>query len=103
MIKVEDVSEPLTETPARVAEAVLLFCQVSTVSTKVGYFISSCREWVSFPLLQGDLPDKTVLSVMVALVITGWSLHVNVEIIYTYHNDSKFTERPPHHQKCLKS
>jgi len=27
MIKVEDVSEPLTETPARVAEAVLLFCQ----------------------------------------------------------------------------
>ena len=29
MIKVEDVSEPLTETPARVSEAVLLFCQVS--------------------------------------------------------------------------
>ena len=28
MIKVEDVSEPLTETPARVSEAVLLFCQV---------------------------------------------------------------------------
>jgi len=27
MIKLEDVSEPLTETPARVAEAVLLFCQ----------------------------------------------------------------------------
>jgi len=27
MIKVEDVSEPLTETPARVSEAVLLFCQ----------------------------------------------------------------------------
>ena len=29
MIKVEDVSEPLTETPERVSEAVLLFCQVS--------------------------------------------------------------------------
>ena len=29
MIKVEDVSEPLTETPSRVAEAVLLFCQVT--------------------------------------------------------------------------
>ena len=29
MIKVEDVSEPLTESPDRVAEAVLLFCQVS--------------------------------------------------------------------------
>jgi len=27
MIKVEEVSEPLTETPARVSEAVLLFCQ----------------------------------------------------------------------------
>eukprot|EP00092_Neocalanus_flemingeri_P011887 GFUD01012819.1.p1 GENE.GFUD01012819.1~~GFUD01012819.1.p1 ORF type:complete len:880 (+),score=232.59 GFUD01012819.1:62-2701(+) len=27
MIKIEDVSEPLTETPARVSEAILLFCQ----------------------------------------------------------------------------
>ena len=41
MIKVEDVSEPLTETPARVAEAVLLFCQVTALSTEVAYFISS--------------------------------------------------------------
>ena len=39
MIKVEDVSEPLTETPARVAEAVLLFCQVTSVSTQVANFI----------------------------------------------------------------
>ena len=28
MIKIEDVSEPCTEAPHRVAEALLLFCQV---------------------------------------------------------------------------
>ena len=35
MIKVEDVSDPLTETPDRVSEAVLLFCQVRLVISKV--------------------------------------------------------------------
>ena len=35
MIKVEDVSDPLTETPARVSEAVLLFCQVTFFFYKI--------------------------------------------------------------------
>ena len=32
MIKIEDVSEPLTEAAARVSEAVLLFCQVLLIN-----------------------------------------------------------------------
>ena len=33
MIKVEDVSEPLVEAPEKVAEAMLLFCQVGAGAT----------------------------------------------------------------------
>ena len=32
MIKIEDVSEPLTEAAAKVSEAVLLFCQVLLIN-----------------------------------------------------------------------
>ena len=40
MIKVENVTEPLKETPAKVAEAVLLFCQVCMHSIRM--YISVC-------------------------------------------------------------
>jgi len=53
MIKVEDISEPLTETPDRVAEAILLFCQ------GIGLMPSVARKFSRQPSQDSGFGERT--------------------------------------------
>lgn len=65
MIKVEDVSEPLSESPWKVAEAVLLFCQgmslLPTVARRMSQSTpSTCQESHRQPKALGEYQSKTI-------------------------------------------
>jgi len=67
IIKVEDISEPLTEAPHRVAEAVLLFCQGVGLLPSVARKFSRQPSLVSQASLEGERKNSQIDSISSAL------------------------------------
>ena len=85
MIKIEDVSEPCTEAPHRVAEALLLFCQVVfmifiTINRLIIHNIF-IRVLACYLLWEEGSQDKAVWTVGMVILFRGSQTFLDIPYI----------------------